>query len=216
MNDVLPDEAALWLKLEDAARRVFALYGYRNLRVPIVESTALFVRGIGEHTDVVEKEMYTFDDRLSGESLTLRPEATAGHRPRGDRAQPLLRAAAARVALRADVPARTSAEGPLPPVPPVRRRGARLPGTRRRRRADRDARATVARARPRRRHPARHQLDRRCARAPRAPGGAGRAFRASPRRPRRGRAAAAARQPAAHPRQQDARDAGDDRGAPRA
>jgi len=78
MNDVLPDEAALWLKLEDASRRVFALYGYRNLRVPLVESTALFVRGIGEHTDVVEKEMYTFDDRLSGESLTLRPEATAG------------------------------------------------------------------------------------------------------------------------------------------
>ena len=78
MNDVLPDEAALWLRLEDAARRVFALYGYRNLRVPLVEPTALFVRGIGEHTDVVEKEMYTFDDRLSGESLTLRPEATAG------------------------------------------------------------------------------------------------------------------------------------------
>jgi histidyl-tRNA synthetase len=78
MNDVLPDEAALWERLEDAARNVFALYGYRNLRVPIVEPTALFVRGIGEHTDVVEKEMYTFDDRLSGESLTLRPEATAG------------------------------------------------------------------------------------------------------------------------------------------
>ncbi|CAG1002804.1 histidyl-tRNA synthetase [Burkholderiales bacterium] len=78
MNDVLPDEAALWLRLEDAARQVFALYGYRNLRVPVVEPTALFVRGIGEHTDVVEKEMYSFDDRLSGESLTLRPEATAG------------------------------------------------------------------------------------------------------------------------------------------
>jgi histidyl-tRNA synthetase len=78
MNDVLPDESALWQRLEDAARAVFALYGYRNLRVPMVEPTALFVRGIGEHTDVVEKEMYTFDDRLSGESLTLRPEATAG------------------------------------------------------------------------------------------------------------------------------------------
>ena len=78
MNDVLPDEATLWQRLEDAARRVFSLYGYRNLRVPIVEPTGLFVRGIGEHTDVVEKEMYTFDDRLSGESLTLRPEATAG------------------------------------------------------------------------------------------------------------------------------------------
>jgi histidyl-tRNA synthetase len=78
MNDVLPDEAALWLDLEDAARRVFSLYGYRNLRVPIVEPTPLYVRGIGEHTDVVEKEMYSFEDRLSGESLTMRPEATAG------------------------------------------------------------------------------------------------------------------------------------------
>jgi histidyl-tRNA synthetase len=78
MNDVLPDEAALWERFEDAVRRVFALYGYRNLRVPIVEQTPLFVRAIGEVTDVVEKEMYTFQDRLSGESLTLRPEATAG------------------------------------------------------------------------------------------------------------------------------------------
>ena len=58
--------------------RVFAQYGYRNMRVPIVEPTALFVRGIGELTDIVEKEMYTFDDELNGESLTLRPEATAG------------------------------------------------------------------------------------------------------------------------------------------
>jgi histidyl-tRNA synthetase len=78
MNDVLPDEAALWERFEDSARTVFAQYGYRNLRVPIVEPTALFVRGIGEHTDVVEKEMYTFEDKLNGESLTLRPEATAG------------------------------------------------------------------------------------------------------------------------------------------
>jgi histidyl-tRNA synthetase len=78
MNDVLPDEAALWERFEDATRRVLARYGYRNMRVPIVEPTALFVRGIGEHTDVVEKEMYTFEDKLSGESLTLRPEATAG------------------------------------------------------------------------------------------------------------------------------------------
>jgi histidyl-tRNA synthetase len=78
MNDVLPDEAALWERFEDAVRRVFSLYGYRNLRVPIVEPTPLFVRAIGEVTDVVEKEMYTFEDKLSGESLTLRPEATAG------------------------------------------------------------------------------------------------------------------------------------------
>jgi histidyl-tRNA synthetase len=78
MNDVLPDEAPLWERFEDAARTVFAQYGYRNMRVPIVEPTALFVRGIGEHTDVVEHEMYTFEDKLNGESLTLRPEATAG------------------------------------------------------------------------------------------------------------------------------------------
>jgi len=78
MNDVLPDEAALWERFEDAARTVFAQYGYRNLRVPIVESTPLFVRGIGDATDIVEHEMYTFEDKLNGESLTLRPEATAG------------------------------------------------------------------------------------------------------------------------------------------
>jgi histidyl-tRNA synthetase len=78
MNDVLPDEAALWEELEDAARETFSQYGYRNLRVPIVETTPLFVRGIGDATDIVEREMYSFEDRLNGESLTLRPEATAG------------------------------------------------------------------------------------------------------------------------------------------
>jgi histidyl-tRNA synthetase len=77
MEDVLPDESPLWERLEEACRRVFRQYGYRNIRTPIVERTALFVRGIGEATDIVEKEMYTFDDR-NGESLTLRPEATAG------------------------------------------------------------------------------------------------------------------------------------------
>jgi len=78
MNDVLPDEAALWELLEDTVRDVFRQYGYRNLRIPVVEPTPLFVRAIGEVTDVVEKEMYTFEDKLNGESLTLRPEATAG------------------------------------------------------------------------------------------------------------------------------------------
>jgi histidyl-tRNA synthetase len=78
MNDVLPDEAPLWERFEDTARAVFAQYGYRNMRVPIVEPTPLFVRGIGEYTDVVEREMYTFEDKLNGESLTLRPEATSG------------------------------------------------------------------------------------------------------------------------------------------
>jgi histidyl-tRNA synthetase len=77
MEDVLPDRSPLWQKFEDATRRVFEQYGYRNIRTPIVEPTALFVRGIGEATDIVEKEMYVFDDR-NGESLALRPEATAG------------------------------------------------------------------------------------------------------------------------------------------
>ena len=78
MNDVLPDEAPIWQRFEDTARGVFERYGYRHVRVPIVENTPLFVRSIGEHTDVVEREMYTFEDRLNGDSLTLRPEATAG------------------------------------------------------------------------------------------------------------------------------------------
>ena len=77
MEDVLPDQTPLWQRFEDAARRVFELYGYCNIRTPIVEPTALFVRGLGEVTDIVEKEMYTFEDR-NGESLALRPEATAG------------------------------------------------------------------------------------------------------------------------------------------
>jgi histidyl-tRNA synthetase len=75
---VLPEDAATWQRFEDTAREVFERYGYLQIRVPIVEPTPLFVRSIGEHTDVVEKEMYTFADRLNGESLTLRPEATAG------------------------------------------------------------------------------------------------------------------------------------------
>jgi histidyl-tRNA synthetase len=78
MNDVLPEEARLWEYVEDTVRDVFRQYGYRNLRVPLVETTPLFVKAIGEVTDVVEHEMYTFEDRLNGESLTLRPEATAG------------------------------------------------------------------------------------------------------------------------------------------
>jgi histidyl-tRNA synthetase len=78
MNDLLPDEAARWEWVEDRARRLLARYGYRNLRTPIVEPTALFVRGLGEVTDIVEKEMYSFADAMNGDRLTLRPEATAG------------------------------------------------------------------------------------------------------------------------------------------
>ncbi|MBC8007245.1 MAG: histidine--tRNA ligase [Prolixibacteraceae bacterium] len=77
MNDVLPDQAPLWEFFEDAVRGWLAQYGYRNIRMPILEKTELFVRSIGEVTDIVEKEMYTFVDQLNGESLTLRPEGTA-------------------------------------------------------------------------------------------------------------------------------------------
>ncbi len=77
MNDVLPAQIAPWQHLERVTRELFAAYGYEELRVPVVEHTELFKRSIGEYTDIVEKEMYTFTDS-GGDSLTLRPEATAG------------------------------------------------------------------------------------------------------------------------------------------
>ena len=77
MNDVLPAESVLWQHLEGTVRELLVAYGYEEIRVPVVEHTELFKRAIGEFTDVVEKEMYTFTDQ-GGESLTLRPEATAG------------------------------------------------------------------------------------------------------------------------------------------
>ncbi|MEQ1772721.1 MAG: histidine--tRNA ligase [Burkholderiales bacterium] len=77
MNDVLPDEAHQWQFLEDAVRGVFRQYGYRNIRTPMVEYTSLFVRGVGEVTDIVEKEMYSFKDSMNGDELSLRPEGTA-------------------------------------------------------------------------------------------------------------------------------------------
>jgi histidyl-tRNA synthetase len=76
--DILPEHTPLWFKLEDTARRVLAQYGYKNIRMPLVESTDLFVRSVGEHTDIVEKEMYAWQDALNGDKLTLRPEGTAG------------------------------------------------------------------------------------------------------------------------------------------
>ncbi|HSW23388.1 MAG TPA: histidine--tRNA ligase, partial [Burkholderiaceae bacterium] len=87
MNDILPaqvprkdklPDSALWQWFEAAVRRVLALYGYQYLLTPIVEPTALFVRGLGEVTDIVEKEMYSWRDEMNGDQLTLRPEATAG------------------------------------------------------------------------------------------------------------------------------------------
>ncbi|WP_348753386.1 histidine--tRNA ligase [uncultured Aquincola sp.] len=78
MNDLLPPDSARWEWVEATLRSLMHRYGYQNVRTPIVEPTALFVRGLGEVTDIVEKEMYSFEDRLNGDQLTLRPEGTAG------------------------------------------------------------------------------------------------------------------------------------------
>ncbi|MAL00988.1 histidine--tRNA ligase [Neopusillimonas maritima] len=78
MKDVLPDGSAQWEQLEKIVREWLAAYGYRNIRTPVLEHTRLFARGIGEVTDIVEKEMYSFTDALNDEKLTLRPEFTAG------------------------------------------------------------------------------------------------------------------------------------------
>lgn len=77
MRDILPDQSSSWQYIENIARDLFNNYGYKELRTPIIESTDLFKRSIGDATDIVEKEMYTFEDR-NGDSLTLRPEGTAG------------------------------------------------------------------------------------------------------------------------------------------
>src|SRR5271155_615051 len=82
-RDLLPPETALWNHVESTARTVFARYGFGEIRTPIFESTELFARGVGEETDIVSKEMYTWEDRGraesdKGQSLTLRPENTAG------------------------------------------------------------------------------------------------------------------------------------------
>jgi histidyl-tRNA synthetase len=78
MNDILPPDSARWEWFEDTVRRLMRRYAYQNVRTPIVEHTPLFVRGLGEVTDIVEKEMYSFTDSMNGDPLTLRPEGTAG------------------------------------------------------------------------------------------------------------------------------------------
>ena len=187
-------------------------YGYRNIRMPIVERTELFVRSIGEVTDIVEKEMYTFVDHLNGESLTLRPEGTASLRARGDPAQPALRRAAAAVLHGPDVPARAPAEGALPAVPPGRRRGAGLCRPGRGRRAHRAWARACGSGWGWRTSALRAQYagQPRGARPP--PRAAGEVPGTARRRPGCGRQAPAAHQSAARPRQQEPGDAGADRG----
>ena len=77
MVDILPEQSPLWQSMEAAAQEVLSGYGYAEIRLPIIETTGLFARSICEVTDIVEKEMYTFDDR-NEKSMTLRPEGTAG------------------------------------------------------------------------------------------------------------------------------------------
>lgn len=77
MNDLLPTDSPIWERLERSVTSLAKAYGYQNIRTPILEHTGVFLRGIGEVTDIVEKEMYSFEDRLNGEQLTLRPEGTA-------------------------------------------------------------------------------------------------------------------------------------------
>jgi histidyl-tRNA synthetase len=90
MNDILPQESPRWEFFEDTVREVFRQYGYQNIRTPIVERTELFVRGVGEVTDIVEKEMYSFVDAMNGDQLSLRPEGTAPTVRAGARAQSAL------------------------------------------------------------------------------------------------------------------------------
>lgn len=76
VHDILPPDIYIWQKAESTAKEIFSAYGFQEIRVPIIESTDIFVRSIGETTDIVEKEMYTFPDRAN-RSITLRPEGTA-------------------------------------------------------------------------------------------------------------------------------------------
>ena len=77
MNDMLPADAAVWQTLQQTAVGVLERYGYQEIRTPILENTKVFTRGVGEVTDIVEKEMYSFTDSMNGDQLTLRPECTS-------------------------------------------------------------------------------------------------------------------------------------------
>jgi histidyl-tRNA synthetase len=121
MPDILPSQTPLWQHIEHEVTSLLHAYAYREIRFPLLEPTELFKRSIGEFTDIVEKEMFTFTDR-NGDSLTLRPEATAGMRARGPAPTACCAARAAKLWTPGpDVPPRAPADGPLPAVPPDRR-----------------------------------------------------------------------------------------------
>ena len=142
MNDIGPQQTAFWQYLEETLRRVIHAYGYREIRLPLLEKTELFKRSIGEVTDIVEKEMYTFDDR-NGDSLTLRPEGTAAAcAPAWNTVCCTIRSSDSGMPGRCS--ARASRERALSPVPSVRRRGLRDGGPRYRRGNDLHDGADVA------------------------------------------------------------------------
>ena len=180
MNDILPDEAELWERFEETVRSWARSYGYRNIRTPLLEHTALFRRAIGEATDIVEKEMYSFVDELNGEHLTLRPEVTAS----------IVRAAIEHSLLYGG-PQRVWYMGPMyrherPQKGRYRQfhqvdvEALGVPGPGRRRRADPHVRAAVGRPRPRR-APAASQFAGQSRRAARASRSAGRVPRSGTR-----------------------------------
>ncbi|MEQ6219618.1 hypothetical protein ABMB44_12985 [Levilactobacillus brevis] len=111
MNDYLPEETALWQRIEGILKQVLGGYGYSEIRLPIVEQTPLFKRAIGEVTDVVEKEMYTFEDR-NGESLTAASGRDGWLRARRHRTWSAVQSGTASVVHRPDVPSRASAAPP--------------------------------------------------------------------------------------------------------
>ena len=125
VHDVLPAAAPAWQHLERITREVFASYGYEEFRVPVIEQTQLFKRSIGDFTDIVEKEMFSFVDQ-GEDHITLRPEATAGIAARDDLERIAARGPAAGLVHGADVQTRTAAGGTLPAVPSDRCRGVRL------------------------------------------------------------------------------------------
>jgi histidyl-tRNA synthetase len=126
MNDILPQDAALWEFFESTVKSMLRAYGYQQIRTPILEPTQLFTRGIGEVTDIVEKEMYSFTDALNGEHLTLRPENTAAV-VRASIEHNLLYDGPKRLwYIGPDVPSRASAARAVPAVLSSRRGSARL------------------------------------------------------------------------------------------
>ena len=126
MNDILPPDSARWEWFEARCATLMRRYGYPNVRTPIVEPTALFVRGLGEVTDIVEKEMYSFVDAMNGDRADAAPRGHRRRRARDHRTLAAVRRRQAALLHRPDVPPRAAAEGTLSAVPPGRRRGARL------------------------------------------------------------------------------------------